>query len=101
MLAVKLWFCAKYLISKANGIKASFQTTYFDKSDPTKNRSFSSCYNCYYKRIDSITYVGIKEWDTANKISGSFCMEKIKNVKVICNLRASTLKWDTIVKRKR
>ena len=101
LLSVTLWFGARYLIPKANGIKASFQTTYFDKSDPTKNRSFSSCYNCYYKRIDSITYIGIKEWDTANKMSRSFFMEKIKNGKVIYNLRASTLKWDTTGKRNR
>ena len=98
-LSLVLWIGARFFIPKANEIKADFQAMYFDRSDPTKNRNFSSCYNCFYKRIDSNTYVGIKEWDTANKVSRNFFMERIKNGKVIYNLRATVLKWDTTGKK--
>jgi lipopolysaccharide export system permease protein len=101
ILAALLWVGARYFIPKTNIIRARFQSIYFDRSDPTKNRNYSSCYNCFYKRIDSNTYIGIKEWDTANKMSRSFFMERIKNGKVVYNLRAATLKWDTTQKRNR
>ncbi len=99
LLSVALWVGSRYLIPKTNSIKSSFQTTYSDKNDPTKNRSFSNCYNCFYLRVDADTYVGIKEWDTANKRSRTFFMEKIKNGKVFYNLRGEVLKWDTTNKK--
>jgi len=99
LLAAVLWFGSRYLIPKANIIKSRFQTTYFDKNDPTKNRSYSNCYNCFYLRVDADTYIGIKEWDTASKRSRAFFMEKIKNEKVFYNLRGEALKWDTTNKK--
>jgi lipopolysaccharide export system permease protein len=95
LLAAALWLGSRNLIPKANIIKTNFQTTYLDRNDPTKNRNYSSCYNCFYLRIDTNTYIGIREWDTLNKIARNFFMEKIKNGKVIYNLRAETIKWDT------
>lgn len=101
LLSVILWIGGRYWIPKANIIKTKFAATYFDPKDPTKNRNYSSCYNCFYRRVDSNTYVGIKEWDTASKISRNFFMEKIRNGKVVYNLRADILKWDTTGKKKR
>jgi lipopolysaccharide export system permease protein len=101
LLSLVLWFGSRYLIPKANIIKANFAANYFDPQDPTKNRNFSNCYNCFYRRVDSNTYVGIKEWDTVGKTSRNFFMERIKNGKVIYNLRADILKWDTTNKKKR
>jgi lipopolysaccharide export system permease protein len=98
-LAAVLWVGSRYFIPKANAIKSRFQTAYFDKNDPTKNRSFSSCYNCFYLRVDANTYIGIKEWDTAGKRSRTFFMEKIKNNKVYYNLRGESLRWDTSNKK--
>lgn len=99
LLSVALWVGSRYLIPKTNSIKSRFQTAYIDRNDPTKNRSFSNCYNCFYLRVDADTYVGIKEWDTANKRSRTFFMEKIKNGKVFYNLRGEALKWDTTNKK--
>jgi lipopolysaccharide export system permease protein len=99
LLAAVLWVGSRYFVPKANIIKSRFHTAYFDKNDPTKNRSFSSCYNCFYLRVDSNTYIGIKEWDTASKQSRTFFMEKIKNNKVYYNLRGQSLKWDTTNKK--
>src|SRR3990170_3562687 len=87
-LGLVLWFGNRYLIPKANGIQATFKTQYFDKNDPTKNVPLSNCRNCFYRRIDSITYVGLKNYDTTTKSGTSFFLDRVRNNKVIYNLRA-------------
>jgi lipopolysaccharide export system permease protein len=77
------------------GIIFAFQTAYFDKTDPTKNINQSDCRTCFYLRLDSVTYVSIKYFDTASKTSSGFYMEKVRNNKVFYNLRADQMKWDT------
>lgn len=90
-----LWLGNRYLIPKANEIRSSFQTNYFDKNDPSKNIQLSNCRNCFYRRIDSVTYVGIKNYDTSSKTGTPFFMDKVKEGKVVYNLRANTIRWDT------
>src|SRR3982751_4551816 len=56
-LGTLLWFGNRYLIPKANGIRADFQTNYIDKGDPTKQGDRGiACNNCFYQRVDSNTY---------------------------------------------
>jgi lipopolysaccharide export system permease protein len=98
LLAGLLWMGSRYWIPKANEIKSNFQTNYIDRNDPNKNRSFSSCERCFYRRIDSNTYVGIRDFDTATKMSRGFFMEKVKDNKLIYNLRAEVMRWDTAKK---
>jgi lipopolysaccharide export system permease protein len=98
LLAGLLWMGSRYWIPKANEIKGNFQSNYIDRNDPNKNRSLSSCARCYYKRLDSITYVGIRDFDTATKMSRAFFVEKVKNNKLIYNLRAEVMRWDTAKK---
>jgi lipopolysaccharide export system permease protein len=93
-LGLILWFGNRYLIPKANGIKADFQSAYFDKNDPTKNIQNNSCYNCFYQRVDANTYIGLKNYDTANKSASRFFLERVKDNKVVYNIRANTIKWD-------
>ena len=95
LLALLLWVGSRYWIPKANTIRSSFQSTYIDKSDPTKNRYFGNCDRFFYKRIDTSTFVGIRDFDTLTKTARGFFMEKIKGNKVIYNLRAESLNWDT------
>lgn len=94
-LGLILWLGNRYLIPKANEIRSSFQTNYFDKNDPSKNIQLSNCRNCFYRRIDSVTYVGIKNYDTSSKTGTPFFMDKVKEGKVTYNLRANTIRWDT------
>ncbi|MGD5408111.1 LptF/LptG family permease, partial [Xanthomonas citri pv. citri] len=56
------------------------------------------CENCFYKRIDSITYAGIKYFDVTSKSANGFFMEKVKANKVIYNLRADRIEWDSTQK---
>lgn len=96
LLAAVLWVGSRYWVPKANAIKSDFQQKYVDKGDPTKNRDME---NSYYKRIDSNTYIGIRNFDTASKSSRGFFMEKVKDNKVIYNLRADRMRWDTAIKK--
>jgi lipopolysaccharide export system permease protein len=96
-LATILWFGTRYLIPVANGIRSDFQANYIDKHDPTKTRVMDGCWRCFYRRIDTNTYIGIKDYDTSSKSATTFFMEKVRNGLVIYNLRANGVKWDTAI----
>jgi lipopolysaccharide export system permease protein len=74
LFATMLWYGNAYLIPVANQIKSNFQTTYFDKNDPSKNQ-VGPCWNCYYLRVDPNTYVGIKYYDTGKSALHFFWKE--------------------------
>lgn len=99
VLALVLWTGGRYWIPKANAIRSNFQAAYVDKYDPTKNRSTTNCYNCFYRRLDSNTFVGLRQFDTASRSASGFFMEKVKNNKVWYNLRAESIRWDTAAKK--
>lgn len=99
LLAALLWMGSRYWIPRANVIKSNFQANYMDKKDPNKNNNGSNCPTCYYKRIDTSTFIGIKSFDTSSKMARNFFMEKVKDNKVVYNLRAETIYWDTAVKK--
>ena len=94
-----LWIGNRYLIPKANGIRSTFQANYFDKNDPSKNIQLSNCHNCFYRRIDSITYLAIKNYDTAAKMGTPFFLDRVRNDKVVYNLRANSIQWVDSLKK--
>jgi lipopolysaccharide export system permease protein len=98
-LGAVLWVGCRYWIPKANAIRSNFQAKYVDRNDPSKNMNFGSCYNCYYRRIDSVTFVGIRDFDTTTRSARGFFMEKIKDNKVVYNLRAEMMQWDTATRK--
>lgn len=95
LFAGGLWFATRTYIPKANGIRSDFQSTYIDKYDPTKNKSEGGCFNCFYRRVDTNTYIGIRNWDTASQSASQFFMEKVRGNQVYYNLRADRFAWDT------
>ena len=95
-LGLVLWFGNRYLIPRANGIQATFKSKYLDRNDPTKQRQLTDCINCYYRRIDSITYVGIKNYDTISKSGTVFFLDRVKNNKIVYNVRSRFIQWDTV-----
>jgi lipopolysaccharide export system permease protein len=99
LLASLLWVGSRYWIPKANAIRSNFQSKYVDRNDPSKNMNFGSCYNCYYRRLDSNTFIGIRDYDTVTRSSRGFFMEKVKDNKVIYNLRAEIMQWDTATRK--
>jgi lipopolysaccharide export system permease protein len=92
IFGVGLWFTGAFWIPRANEIRSNFQATYIDTHDPTKNRE-SGCYNCYYLRLDSQSYVGIKAFDTSTRSASNFFLQKVRNNQVYYNLRADHLQW--------
>lgn len=99
LLAALLWVGSRYWIPRANVIKSNFQTKYMDKKDPNKHNEGSNCPTCFYKRIDTNTFIGIKDFDTSSKTARNFFMEKVKDNKVVYNVRAEQMRWDTAVKK--
>src|SRR5881275_2075291 len=77
VFATGLWFANQYGIPKAVGIKSAFQATYID--NPNSSREMTSCYGCFYRRLDSNTYIGIRNYDTTTRTAGPFFLEKIRD----------------------
>ena len=98
-LAAVLWVGNSFWIPKANTIKANFQSKYIDSKDPSKSRNFSSCARCYYLRIDTNTFIGIRDYDTTTKFARGFFLEKVKGNKVVYNIRSESISWDTLTKK--
>lgn len=95
LLSVLFWFGANYWIPKANIIRSNFQARHMDRNDPFNQTRDGGCADCFYLRIDTNTFIGISHYDGISKVARGFFMEKVKDNKVIYNLRAETMKWDT------
>src|SRR5882757_385884 len=66
LLALIFWVASQFWVPRANEIRTDFQANYVDRNssyngDPYKN-------NNYYLRVDPVTFVGFRYYDTANKI---------------------------------
>lgn len=96
ILAGILWISNMFIIPKAQEIRSDFQIRYIDGN--SSYRQGGGNYQNYYMRVDSITYVGIRSYDTTSKSAGSFFLQQIKNDKVVYNIRAERVFWDTAKK---
>jgi lipopolysaccharide export system permease protein len=95
-LALVLWIANQWTVPKANNIRGGFEAAYIDK-----NSSYDALVrgsSDLYFRIDSFTYAGIYVYDTTNNRGGNFFAYTTKNDKVVYNLRAETILWDTAKK---
>jgi lipopolysaccharide export system permease protein len=93
-LAVVLWFGFRYVTPRANSLRTEFQTRYIDKNSFTTTSGGS-----LYFRNDSTHYGQISYFDTATKRGTSFVLQEIKGNRLIKNLRADALIWDTTKKK--
>ena len=98
-LALLLWVGSRYYVPRANVIRGNFEAVYIDKGNYSDDSYEEGCNTCYYRRIDSNTYIGIKYYDQNSRMASSFFMEKIRDNKVIYNLRAAGIRWDTAVNK--
>lgn len=96
VMALLLLAANRYAIPRANEVRSEFEAKYLNSSlSPTQQ---SRCFNCFYKRIDSVTYVGLKYYDATTKSANAFFLEKVKKNKVVYNLRADRIEWDSTKK---
>jgi lipopolysaccharide export system permease protein len=100
-LATILWISNQYLIPKAEQIRGTFEAKYFDPNSSYENlnKSRNGSGTDIYVRIDSFTYAGIYNYDTSLKRGGPIFLNRIKNNKLVENLRAENVNWDTAVKK--
>jgi lipopolysaccharide export system permease protein len=92
-LSLIFWIASQYWIPKANEIRTNFQEVYVDRNSSYNADPFKT--NNYYLRVDSVTYVGMRYYDTASRSARDFFLSKIRNYNIYYNLRAETIKWDT------
>lgn len=96
LLGLMLWVANRNIIPRGNEKRGDFQTKYVDDNNPATSRDRKSM---TYRRADTNTYVGFKEYDTSSKTAMGFFMDRLKGDKISYNLRADLLRWDT-AKRK-
>lgn len=93
------WFATQYLIPKANVVRGNFQSTYIDSKSSYEISQNAGRPRNYYIRVDNNTFAGLRNYDTGSKTAtNGFFLERLQNNKVVYNLRAEYLKWDTAKK---
>ena len=98
LLAALLWASNAYVIPRAEVKRLLFQTNYIDNHSSYNDLTSTYQRNIYFQ-IDSFTYAGIISYDTTRKHGGPFFMHTIKNNKLVYNLRAGSLQWDTAARK--
>ncbi|HYE53303.1 MAG TPA: LptF/LptG family permease [Chitinophagaceae bacterium] len=95
-LALTFWFASQYMIPRANVLRGNFQTKYVDN-----NNSYYAGLGYrdkYYFQVDASTFAGLRNYDTVHKTASNFFLQKVKANKVVYNLRAEAIRWDTAKK---
>jgi len=96
ILALLLYYSSREVIPSGNEIRSEFQVKYFDAGDPMKTGYYK---NTYYRRSDSNTYVGIKDFNFSLKSSGVFFLQRLDDFETVYNLRAESMRWDTSIRK--
>ncbi len=94
LLAAVLWVGNRKLVPRANEIRTTFELKY-TRGSPGPAAGGSSI----YMRVDSVSYCGIRYYDTAAKNGNGFFMDKLKGTQVVYNLRADNIAWDEKAKK--
>jgi lipopolysaccharide export system permease protein len=96
-LGLILWWADRIVVPKANQIRTDFQAKYVD-NDP--NNPAQSQLNRIHFRIDPQTYAGMAFYDTLRKTGSQFFMYRLNDSdRLIYNLRAENIAWDTATKK--
>jgi lipopolysaccharide export system permease protein len=98
ILSTMLWFGYQYIVPKANKKWGDFEKKYIDAHTTASLVNTTYKQNLYFK-LDQNTYVGIKGYDTISKTGNGFFIQKIKDNKLLFNLRASNFNWDTATRK--
>jgi lipopolysaccharide export system permease protein len=96
LLAGSFWYASQYLIPRANVLRGNFQTRYVDNN--SSYYSSQGGMSKFYFQVNANTFVGLRYYDTLNKSASNFFLQRTSNNKVVYNLRAETIRWDTTTK---
>lgn len=96
LFAAMLWFLQRTVIPRANEIFSQFQVTYIDNNSSYEAAKGGAPYvTSLYRRIDSVSYAGFNSYDTIHKSGGTFFIHRFSNTRLVYNLRAEAIRWDT------
>lgn len=93
-LTALLWMGYQYIVPNANRKWGDFQARYIDPNFGNNNGNSSYKQKIFFK-MDSNTYVGIRGYDTILKSGTGFFAQRFLNNRLIYNLRAENISWDT------
>lgn len=93
-LSLLLWLGYRSMVPKANEKFGNFNKNYVDVNKGMHNKNTSYLQNLYF-RLDPVTYVGLRSYDTISKSGNGFFVDQFKNNKLKYNLRAANIMWDT------
>lgn len=97
-LAALLFVAVRYVVPHANQIRGSFEARYIDGNN-SYNALVGANTSNLYLRVDSFTYAGIYSYDTLTKRGGPVFFYKLVGNKLVENMRADALTWDTTAKK--
>jgi lipopolysaccharide export system permease protein len=92
-----LWWCNHYVLPGANKKWANFTSRYVDMNYGGYQNT-STIINKYFK-LDSLSYAGVKYYDTINRTGSSFFIQRFHNTNLVYNLRAQSFSWDTATRK--
>jgi lipopolysaccharide export system permease protein len=96
-LAVVLFLASAFVVPRAEVKRTGFVAKYVD-GNSSYNALVRKAQNLYF-RVDSFSYLGIRSYDTNSKNGGPVFLYRIKNDVVDYNMRASSMRWDTAIKK--
>jgi lipopolysaccharide export system permease protein len=96
-----LWLASAFVVPNANRMRTAFEAKYIDANSSYENltKSLNNRGNAIYVKLDSFTYAGIYNYDSATKTSSTCFGYTVKNDKVISCFRADKLIWDAKPKK--
>ncbi|HMG82166.1 MAG TPA: LptF/LptG family permease, partial [Ferruginibacter sp.] len=97
LLASVLWISYRYIVPKGNEIWGTFTTKYIDSNVGDFDQGTIK-ENVYF-RIDSTSYAGIRYYNSDFKNGNNFFVEKIVDNRLVYDLRAQSIVWDSTTKK--
>lgn len=93
-LSAVLWLGYQYVVPKANLKWATFEAKYIDGQPAVDDKNSNYKRKIYFK-LDSNTYVGIRDYDTLTRSGNGFFVQRFSGNKLEYNLRSDHFSWDT------
>lgn len=97
LLSGLLWYTNQYILPGANDKWATFNSKYIDFNYASFQNT-STISNKYFK-LDSFSYAGLRYYDTTSKTGNNFFIQRFNKTKLVYNLHAQTIMWDTAVNK--
>lgn len=95
LLAFLLFFASAFLVPQAEVKRTYFEDTYVNANSAYMQMMKNQEAQSKYYKVDSFSYVGIRSYDTASKRGGPVFLYTIRNGRMVYNMRATDIIWDT------